>query len=85
MSEEGDGMEPIKDKILHVLSIYPKLSPSMLQTGIGTSLPPALWRPVLEHLIEEEQIRQDEVAATAPSGHLRMYITLSLVDTSLIR
>ena len=73
-----DGHDSIKEKILHVLSIYHRVSPSMLQTGIGTSLPPALWRPVLAQLIKEKKVVQEEVAATAPSGHLRMYVTLSL-------
>lgn len=44
---------PLRDKILKTLQRYPHLSPSMLHTGIGPSIPGALWRPILSQLIQE--------------------------------
>ena len=56
----------IRKRILHVLWIYPKLSHSMLQIGIGTGFPPALWHPVLERLVKEGLVRRHQVRATNP-------------------
>lgn len=58
--------EMIRKRIMHTLWIYPKLSHSMLQIGIGTGFPPALWHPVLERLVQEGQVRRHQVRATNP-------------------
>lgn len=42
-----------REKILRTLRTYPEISPSMLHIGIGPSAPTALWKPVLEAMIEE--------------------------------
>ncbi len=75
----SEAEEMIREKITHVLSIYPKLSPSMLQTGIGTSMPPFLWRPVLLDLISKSIVKMEEEVREAPSGRHRLYTILSLV------
>lgn len=65
--EIGDiAEEMIRLRIMHTLLIYPKLSPSMLQIGIGTGFPPALWHPVLEKLIAEGKVERIQVQATNP-------------------
>ena len=48
----------IRDKILYTLQIYPKLSPSMLQVGIGTSVSSKIWRPILNELISNGTVRE---------------------------
>jgi len=58
--------EMIRLRILHTFTIYPKLSPSMLQIGIGTGYPPALWHPVLESLIAAGIVSRTQVQATNP-------------------
>src|SRR5260370_32502321 len=58
--------EMIRQRILHVLSIYPKLSPSMLQVGIGTGMPPTLWRPILEQLVKDGAVDRYQLSATHP-------------------
>jgi len=68
----------IYDKIVHVLSVYPKLSPSMLQVGIGTSVPPSIWRRVLQDLVEEGKVVKDEEVRLAPSGRHQLYTVISL-------
>ena len=67
-SENVGGLaeDMIRQRILHTLWIYPKLSPSMLQVGIGTSFPPALWHPVLESLIMDGTVIRAQVQATNP-------------------
>ena len=53
---EGIAEAEIEVKILHLLGIYPIISPTMLQGGLGPSVKPALWRPVLARLINEAKV-----------------------------
>lgn len=73
--------DEIAAQIRHVLSIYPTLSPSMLQIGIGPHVPPQTWRPILSELIEAGVVKRDEVVAQTPSGRHRSYTRLSLNTT----
>jgi hypothetical protein len=82
MSVEED-FEPIshgivKNKILHVLGIYPQLSQSMLQVGIGTALSSKIWLPVLEQLKAEGIVKVEEKQARSPSGRDQTYQIISL-------
>jgi S1-C subfamily serine protease len=70
--------EMIKARILKVLEIYPKISPSMLQIGIGSSLPAKMWHPVLETLIEEGVIVRDNIVALSSTDRQQVYKVLSL-------
>lgn len=72
------GKNLIRNRILHVLSIYPKLSMSMIQVAIGTGLAPALWHPVIEELIEEEVVDKTQIAADTPTGRVQVYTILQL-------
>ncbi len=75
--------EMIRQRIVHTLTIFPKLSMSMLQIGIGTGFPPALWHPVLEKLIETGEIVRTQVQATHPvSKRDQTYTILSLTATT---
>lgn len=56
----------IRARIAHTLAIFPKLSPSMLQVGIGTGLPPGLWHPVLDRMIHEGLVTRRQARATNP-------------------
>lgn len=84
MSEdEDDFVEVTNDlvaaKILHTLKIYPKLSASMLQVGIGTALPPKIWRPVLARLEEEGKVKQYDVGFVSPSGRDQIYHVIEAI------
>jgi hypothetical protein len=68
----------IRDKILHILSIYPRLSMSMIQVGIGTSLVPALWHPVFDALLKEGAIVKDEIHAKSAIGRDQVYTVIHL-------
>lgn len=71
--------DTIKAKILHVLSIYPMLSPSMLQVGIGTAVTPKLWHPILAVLIKEGKVERFEMQSRAPSGRDQTYACIRLI------
>lgn len=77
--EVTESEQIIREKLTHVLSIYPRLSPSMLQVGIGTSLPPSLWKPVLQQMIKEGLIRQEQYSAKTPTDRVQVYTVLSLI------
>ena len=63
----------IRQKILHVLSIFPALSPSGIQVAIGPYTQSVKWRPVLRQLVDENHVLQDEVSLEAPDGRVRTY------------
>lgn len=72
-----DGSMQIRDKIVKYLEVYGRISPSMLHTGIGPSLPSAVWRPVLEQLIADGVVHQSTTEA-----HGRRYPVLSLTKSA---
>lgn len=69
----------IEQKILHVLNRYPKLSHSMLQVGLGTSLSSKMWDPVLNRLIQEGKIKIATFQDKSPSERDQTYHVISLV------
>ena len=74
-------VEEVASRIKYVLGIYPGISISMLQVGIGTSTQPALWKPILEQLISSGDIVRDVVFGTIPTtGRSYSYTKLSLVQ-----
>jgi len=82
--------EAVKSKILHLLTIYPVISPTMLQSGLGPYTKPDLWRPVLAELITEGLVIESQQSLETPSGRYNTYTILSnpnmeLVDKRFVR
>lgn len=73
----------IRERIIHVLSIYSKISPSMLQVGIGTALSPNMWRPVLNKLLRDGIVLQGSMSARGPTGRDQTYQFLTLAPKKL--
>jgi hypothetical protein len=71
----------VKTKILHVLSIYPVISPTMLQGGLGAYIKPKIWRPALEALIDEGKVVETQEGVMTPYDRYNTYTKLSLPDT----
>lgn len=80
----ADTIEYVQAKILYTLSIYPKLSHSMLQTGIGPGIAPTIWRPALAHMIEKRWIKEEQIQAKGVSGRANSPKVLSLTDEGMI-
>lgn len=80
MSEDAKEMTEteIRAKILHVLSLYPIISPTMLQGGLGPYVKPAHWRPVLQKLLEEGSVIEEQESMQTPSGRYNTYTKLRL-------
>lgn len=77
---EDEGM--IRKKIIHVLTIYPKISVTMLQMGIGTSQAPKVWKPVLEAMIKEGSVKRQIISSVTPLERAQTYTILSLPASS---
>jgi len=75
-----DGEKRIREKILHLLSIYPKMSPTMLQGALGPQTKPIHWKPILEQLIEEGVITLEHDNVMTPAQRFNTYKILSLTS-----
>lgn len=71
----------IAERMLFTLGIYPKLSYSMLQVGIGTAIPPRLWHPVLARLKAEDKIIETEHHSRSPMHRDLVHRILMLKTT----
>lgn len=76
--------EMISARILHTLSIYPRLSMSMLQVGVGTGFPPRLWKPILESLIAQGKVSRHQISATHPVTQRDMTYTVITAPTAAL-
>ena len=70
--------EAIEAKIVHLLGIYPIISPTMLQSGLGPYVKPGLWRPALAALIEAGRVKEETESLQTPSERYNTYTKLSL-------
>lgn len=77
--------QQIRDKIIQTLTIWPRLSPSMLQVGIGTSVKPTLWHPILDSLIKEGIVARDEISMKSHIGRDQVYSVIHLVNEPEIK
>lgn len=69
----------IRDRIVHVLTVYPNISHSMLQIGLGPALSPKMWRPVLSQLYHQGRIKERLTVCKGPTGRDQEYRHLYLV------
>jgi hypothetical protein len=71
-------VESIRRRIVSTLVTYPRISPSMLQTGIGPNTKAALWKPILEQMISDGVIVRESRLAKTPKAKYRTVTILSL-------
>lgn len=70
----------LQEKIKHILGIYPCISPTMLQAGLGAYIKPTLWRPVLEAFIKDGTVIESHINLSTPAGRTNTYTKLSLAE-----
>lgn len=75
-----DDKQKMKEKIAFVLTVYPRLSASMLHTGIGPNTSPRLWRPVLDEMVSEGTIERIDVGIVTHIDQYRSFTFLKLND-----
>lgn len=73
-------IQEVRNRILFTLSIYPRISPTMLQVALGTSTRPSLWHSVLDQLIEDGLVDrfQTRPPTPPPSGRDQVYTVIQL-------
>jgi|ERR1700761_2356667 len=76
--EMSEGERSIRAKIMHVLGIWPMLTSSMLQNGMGVQTPARDWRPVLSKMRNEGLVLEDEIQVTTHLGQVRSYTRIFL-------
>lgn len=76
--------EEIQRKIIHLLRIYPVISPTMLQAGLGPSVKPDTWRPALDHLVSGGRVVEAQQSAQTPAGRYNTYTKLSLPNVLVV-
>jgi len=79
-NEEAESDSALGEKIVFTLTLFPRLTPTMLQVGIGPHVPPRRWRPILERLVTEGKISREERGVTTPIGQYRTVTILSLSE-----
>jgi len=80
-TESGLTQNEIRLRILHILGIYPIISPTMLQGGLGPFCRPADWRPILSELLEEGVVIREEEQLPTTQGRSNSYSKLRLTTT----
>jgi hypothetical protein len=73
-------VKDVREKIIHFLTVYPKISPGMLQAAIGPNVAPNVWRPILAELVEQGIVDQVQQHAQLPSGRNTVHTIISLVQ-----
>jgi len=72
--------QPIREKIVDALTVYPIVSPSQLQTKIGPGIPVKMWRPVLESMITEGIVLRWNERHTLSNKQERVFTKLALAE-----
>ena len=80
---EADDIEVTADelleaKILLLLEVYPVISPTMLQAGLGPQIPPAKWRPVLDKMLADGTVKQGSDYRQGVTGRYRTFLKVGL-------
>jgi len=74
--------ELVAARIKHILQIYPRISPTMLQGGLGPQTKPEVWRPILEDMMQNNLVKQEVINSKSPLGRYNDYQVISLVTSN---
>lgn len=75
----------IAQRIIYTLTIYPCLTHSMIQVGLGNRYQPKDWRPVLEALVQSGIIIRSDISIVSPLGRYQRHTRLQLSPAILER
>ena len=68
----------VRERIIALLTVYPILSPSMIQIGLGSSLPTFVWRPVFDRMLISGELVEGLVEGPPSDNRQRPFKTVSL-------
>ena len=72
----------IREKIIHLLKVYPIISPTMLQAALGAYVKPIKWRPVLVELIADGTVVEENESIMTPFKRYNSYTKLRLANVN---
>jgi hypothetical protein len=72
-SVEDKNAKILHDRIEFILSVYPGISAIMIQMALGPSTRSQHWRPVLQEMQKNGEVRHELVLAFTPRGQHRSY------------
>lgn len=72
----------IRERICHILTIYHRISPSMMHVAIGSSIMSKWWKPILAELIKCGEVKEEHIACLSTTERNQTYTVLSLADKS---
>ena len=72
--------ERIHKQLEHLLQVYPVLSPTMIQSALGTKVRPVIWKPIMELMIKEGILVRNEIVSKNSWGQLRSYTRIRLAS-----
>lgn len=85
LEEAGvNAVEQVRERILYALEIFPFISSSMLHQAIGTATLTALWKPILEDLVEGGLIKETSFSARSVGGRAQSYTIYHLAKHDYI-
>ena len=70
----------IENKIVHQLGIFPRLSATMLQMGLGPQTKAAEWKPVLFQMIRRGIIAESMETYITPASRHNVYTIFTLTE-----
>jgi len=73
-------LEQIQKQLVLLLQLYPILSPTMIQSSLGTKIRPSVWKPVMEGMISVGTLVRFEVVSENAWGQFRSYTCIKLAD-----
>lgn len=79
-----NAVEQVRERILYALEIFPFISSSMLHQAIGTATLTALWKPILEDLVESGSVKETSFSARSVGGRAQSYTIYHLAKYDYI-
>lgn len=79
-------LEPpsLREQLKHLFSIYPILSPTMMQALLGSKVRPKDWKPVMEDMITDGTLKRVDLSSKNAWGQLRYYARIKLNQPKVV-
>ena len=73
-------IEQTQKQIVHLLQVYPVLSPTLIQALLGAKARPRVWKPIMEVMIKDGTLVRSEMVSENSWGQFHSYTCIRLSD-----
>lgn len=77
-NEQRFDPEYIRDRIINLLRVYPKISPTMLSIAMGPQTPAGVWRPIYNDMVKAGELNVETLQQTSAAGRAMQHTIISL-------